>query len=98
MSNIPNNAKSSPINTRSNSSTSSSAKTNTSNDDILKATKGLRLSQDKLLAGHKSLGNELISSINALTLRFDALTGKIPELKIKVDLLESKIIFLENNL
>lgn len=95
---MPNNTKLSPINTRSNSSTLSSAKTSSSNDDILKAIERLHLTQDKLLAGHKSLGNELKSSINALTLRFDALAGEISELKTKVVLLESKVVFLENNL
>jgi len=49
------------------------------------------------LAGHKSLGTDLKTSINALTLRFDSLSLEISELRTKVDLLESKVLALESN-
>jgi outer membrane murein-binding lipoprotein Lpp len=89
--------KHSPVITRSTSSTSSTSKNGTLNDDILKAIEHIRLSQDKLLAGHKSLGSELKTTINALTARFDSLSLEISDLRTKVDLLESKVLALESN-
>ncbi|CAI6351594.1 unnamed protein product [Macrosiphum euphorbiae] len=90
-------SKPSPIITRSGSTTSTTSKKFTSNDDILKAFDRIQSSQDKLLAGHKSLGTDLKTSINALTSRFDSLSLDISELRTKVDLLESKVLPLESN-
>ncbi|CAI6377573.1 unnamed protein product [Macrosiphum euphorbiae] len=90
-------SKPSPVITRSGSSTSTTSKKSTSNDDILKAIGRIQSSQDKLLAGHKSLGTDLKTSINALTSRFDSLSLEISELRTKVDLLESKVLALESN-
>ena len=86
----------SPPTTRSGSTTSTTSKKCTSNDDILKAIEHIQPSQDKLLAGHKSLCSDLKTSINALTSRFDSLSLKISDLRIKVDLLESKVLTLES--
>jgi len=88
-----------PITTRSgstSSTTSTISKKCTSNDDILKAIERIQSFQDKLLAGHKSLGTDLKTSINAFTLRFDSLSLEISELRTKVDLLESKVLALES--
>ncbi|KAL4100603.1 hypothetical protein QTP88_020645 [Uroleucon formosanum] len=86
----------SPPATRSGSTASATSKKCTSNDDILKAIEHIQSSQDKLLAGHKSLGSDLKTSINALTSRFDSLSLEISELRTKVDLLESKVLALES--
>jgi len=83
--------------TRSLSTFSNTTKKCTSNDDILKAIERIQSSQDKLLAGHKSLGTDLKTSISALTSRFDSLSLEISELRTKVDLLESKVLALESN-
>lgn len=90
-----NTVKSSPVLTRSNSS--SATKQIKGTDDILKAIECIRSSQDKLLAAHNSLGNELKSSLNTLTSRFDSLATEISELRNKVDHLESKVLALESN-
>jgi chromosome segregation ATPase len=82
--------------TRSGSTTSTTSKKCTSNDDILKAIEHIQSSQDKLLAGHKSLGTDLKTSINALKSRFDSFSLEISELRTKVDLLESKVLTLES--
>lgn len=86
----------SPPTTRSGSTTSTTSRKCTSNDDILKAIEHIQSSQDKLLASHKSLGSDLKTSINALTSRFDSLSLEISELRTKVDLLESKVLALES--
>jgi len=59
---------------------------------MLKAIERIQSSQDKLLAGHKSLGTDLKTSINALTSRFDSLSLEISELRTKVDIIESKVL------
>lgn len=70
----------SPVVIRSTSPSFSTSNNSTSNDDILKAIEFIRLAQDKLLTGHKTLGHKLKTSINALTSRFDALSLEITDL------------------
>jgi hypothetical protein len=94
--------KTSPAHTRSSSSSSTVSQTGTklipTTDELLIAIKNIQLSQDKLLAGYKTLSTDLKVGLSTLTSRFDSLSLEITALHNKVGILETKVLALESNL
>lgn len=94
-------SKSSPVLTRSTSSSSNllqstSSKSDPSIADVIKAIKALRSTQDKLIADNKILGDELKLRLDTLTSRLDTLANEITILRTKVDTIDTRVVALES--